>query len=230
MNFDFKNGEVLLINKPLTWTSFNVVKKIRYLIKYKTDFGKVKVGHAGTLDPLATGLIIVCTGKETKQIEKYQAQVKEYIATIKLGATTPSFDLETEIDNEYPIEHITEELIQKTLLQFKGTLNQTPPIFSAKQVNGKRAYTYARKGEHVEMKPVQISIDELEILSEFDELPELRLRIICSKGTYIRSLAHDIGKALNSGAYLAGLCRIRIGNYRLEDAFSIDDFENKFAN
>lgn len=220
---DFIKGEVLLINKPLEWTSFDVVNKLKYHIQNEIIFSKLKVGHAGTLDPLATGLIIVCTGKQTKQIEKYQSQTKEYIATLKLGATTPSFDKETDEDEVLPYKHITLDLIKKTLADFTGEIMQVPPIHSAIKINGVRAYKYARKGKDVELKAKPLKIDEFEIL-DFS-LPVLKLRIVCSKGTYIRALARDIGKALNSGAYLTGLKRTKIGDFSVNDAIEIDDFK-----
>ncbi len=222
---DFVKGEVLLINKPLEWTSFDVVNKLKYHIQNKIIFGKLKVGHAGTLDPLATGLIIVCTGKQTKQIETYQSQTKEYIATFKFGATTPSFDLETKENEQYPYKHITLDLIKKTLNDFTGEIMQVPPIHSAIKINGVRAYKYARKGKNIELKAKPLKIDEFEIL-DFS-LPVLKLRIVCSKGTYIRALARDIGKALNSGAYLIELQRTRIGEFLVNNAIEIEDF-NKF--
>ena len=221
---DFLKGEVLLINKPLEWTSFDVVNKLKYHLQNKIVFKKLKVGHAGTLDPLATGLIIVCTGKQTKQIEQYQAQTKEYIASLKFGATTPTFDREMQEDKQYPYEHITLELIKNKLQDFTGEIMQVPPIHSAIKVNGKSAYKYARKGEKVKLKAKPLKIDEFEIL-DFS-LPVLKLRIVCSKGTYIRALARDIGKALNSGAYLIGLHRTKIGDYSVDDAIEIDDFKN----
>ncbi len=222
---DFKEGQVVLIDKPLEWTSFDVVNKIRYLLKKQFGYKKIKVGHAGTLDPLATGLLIVCTGKQTKQIETYQAQEKEYIATLKLGATTPSFDRETEEDQQFEIKHITKDLILKTLQKFTGEQEQIPPIFSAKRVNGQRAYKAARKGIDVELKPNNITIYNIELL-DFN-LPFVELKISCSKGTYIRSIARDIGIALNSGAYLHNLRRTKIGNFCVEKAMNIFDFEKK---
>jgi tRNA pseudouridine55 synthase len=222
-SFQFKEGEVLLINKPYTWTSFQVVNKIRYSIKHFLGVKKIKVGHAGTLDPLATGLLILCTGKFTKRIDEFQAQEKEYTGTFVLGATTPSFDLETEIDHTFETEHLNEALIHSTITQFIGDLDQIPPVFSAIKVDGKRAYLYARKNEEVVIKPKQIHISEFEITDI--SLPEIKFRIVCSKGTYIRSLARDFGKALNSGAYLSVLKRTRIGEFRLQDAIEINDFQ-----
>jgi tRNA pseudouridine55 synthase len=227
---DFRAGEVLLINKPLTWTSFQVVNKMKYLIKHHPSLvldGKrvqPKIGHAGTLDPLATGLLIVCTGKQTKNIEKYQAQEKEYTGTFYIGATTPCYDLEKEIDAHYPTDHITEELIHETTKQFTGKIQQTPPLYSAIKIDGKRAYDIARAGQTAEIKPKEIEITVFEITRI--ALPEVDFRVVCSKGTYIRSLARDFGLALNSGAHLTVLCRTRIGDYKLSDAMSIEEFEN----
>ncbi|MFB6320392.1 tRNA pseudouridine(55) synthase TruB [Saccharicrinis sp. FJH54] len=220
---NFIEGEVLVLNKPLGWTSFDLVKKIRIRLQQKLGVKKLKVGHAGTLDPLATGVMLVCTGKATKQIETYQAGVKEYIATIKLGETTPSFDLETKTDRLYPFEHITRESVDLALENFKGEIRQIPPEFSAVKINGKRAYKYARKGEEVEMRPKILVIDEIEVL-DFN-LPVLTLRIVCSKGTYIRALARDIGIELKSGGHLIALQRTRVGDYSLSDALSVEEFE-----
>ena len=211
----FKEGEVLYFNKPLGWTSFKVVGHARYHICRRMKVKKLKVGHAGTLDPLATGVMIVCTGKATKRIEEFQYHTKEYVATIQLGATTPSYDLEHEIDATYPTEHITRELVEETLKTFIGEIQQVPPAFSACMVNGKRAYDLARKGEEVELKPKLLVIDEIELLE--CNLPEIKVRVVCSKGTYIRALARDIGEALNSGAHLTALERTRVGDVRLED-------------
>ena len=222
--FQFKEGEVLLINKPIHWTSFQVVNKLRWLIKKQLGVKKIKVGHAGTLDPLATGLMIICTGKKTKEINQYQAAEKEYIATIKLGATTPSYDGETGENYFYVTKHITADLITKTILTFIGDIQQHPPIFSAIKVNGKKLYESARKGKNVEIKPRNICINELEILSI--DMPYIQFRVACSKGTYIRSLAHDIGKALNSGAWLCKLQRTKIGEHSLKKAIDIQDFED----
>lgn len=225
---DFQQGAIILLNKPLNWTSFDLVNKVKFKIKHKFRYKKIKVGHAGTLDPLATGLMIVCTGKYTKRIEEFQAQVKEYIATLKLGATTPSFDLETEIDQEFPTEHITRELVDETLKGFLGQIKQRPPDFSAIKINGKRAYELARNGEEIQIKEKTLVIDEIEILNFSQE--ELKIRVVCSKGTYIRALARDIGRALNSGAHLIGLERTRIGDFRTEDAIEIEDFIKKLEN
>ncbi len=224
-NKDYLAGEVILINKYLSWTSFDIVNKMRYLLKKKLDIKKIKVGHAGTLDPLATGLVIVCTGKKTKEIEQYQAQEKEYIADIYLGATTPSFDLETEVDKEYEFSHITIELINEVLKKFIGKQQQIPPIFSAKKVDGQRAYISARKGIELIIKPSDIEIYEIEPL-EINLPHNLKIKIKCSKGTYIRALARDIGTSLNSGAYLKGLIRTKIGNFSVENSITVDEFEN----
>lgn len=219
---NFKEGEVLYFDKPLRWTSFAVVNKIRYHISRKLGVKKIKVGHAGTLDPLATGVMIICTGKATKRIEEFQYHTKEYIATLQLGATTPSYDLEKEIDATYPTEHITREMVEEVLQQFKGTIEQIPPAFSACKVDGKRAYDLARKGDEVELKPKTLVIDEIELLE--CNLPEIKIRVVCSKGTYIRALARDIGEALQSGAHLTGLIRTRVGEIRLEDCMQVEDF------
>ena len=220
---NFKQGEVLYFDKPLKWTSFAVVNKIRYHISRKLGVKKLKVGHAGTLDPLATGVMIICTGKATKRIEEFQYHTKEYIATLQLGATTPSFDLEKEIDATYPTEHITREKVEDVLKQFVGTIEQIPPVFSACKVDGKRAYEMARKGDEVQLKAKTLVIDEIELLE--CNLPEIKIRVVCSKGTYIRALARDIGQALNSGAHLTGLIRTRVGEVRLEDCMKVEDFE-----
>jgi len=222
---NFIEGEILLFDKPYTWTSFSLVKKVRYLIQKHLGIKNLKVGHTGTLDPLATGLMILCTGRSTKLIESIQSDVKEYIATIGLGKTTPCFDLEKDFDGEYPVEHITQKLIESALENFKGEIDQVPPVFSAKNVDGKRAYSYARKGTSIEMKPNKVTIHNIEIIN-FD-LPTLTLNIKCSKGTYIRSLARDIGLALESGAHLAGLRRTASGNYNIKDAMNIDVFQEK---
>ncbi len=219
---DFQQGAFILLNKPYGWTSFDLVNKVKFKVKHKLGVKKIKVGHAGTLDPLATGLMIVCVGKYTKQIDNYQSQVKEYIATLQLGATTPSFDLETEIDATYPTEHITSKLITETLRKFVGTIEQRPPDYSAVKVKGKRAYEYARKGEQIEIKTKILVIDEIEVLNFTDNI--LKIRVVCSKGTYIRALARDIGRALNSGAHLTALQRTRIGDFYLNKAIEIEDF------
>lgn len=214
---------MLYFDKPLRWTSFALVNKVRYHISRKLGVKKIKVGHAGTLDPLATGVMIICTGKATKRIEEFQYHTKEYIATLKLGATTPSYDLEKEIDATYPTEHITRQLVEETLKRFVGTIEQIPPAFSACKVDGKRAYDLARKGNEVELKPKTLVIDEIELLE--CDLPVIKIRVVCSKGTYIRALARDIGEALNSGAHLIGLMRTRVGDVKLEDSMQVDDFE-----
>ncbi len=220
---NFKEGEVLFFNKPLGWTSFKVVGHARYHICRRIGVKKLKVGHAGTLDPLATGVMIICTGKATKRIEEFQYHTKEYIATIQLGATTPSYDLEHEIDATYPTEHITRELVEEILKKFIGEIQQVPPAFSACMVNGKRAYDLARKGEEVDLKPKLLVIDEIELLE--CNLPEIKVRVVCSKGTYIRALARDIGEALNSGAHLTALERTRVGDVRIEDCLNPLDFK-----
>ena len=230
-NYDFRAGEILLMHKPYTWTSFQVVNKMKYLIKNHPslilDGKKVepKLGHAGTLDPLATGLLIVCTGKQTKNIELYQAQEKEYTGTFSLGASTPCYDSEKEIDKYFPTAHITNQLIYTNTKQFIGKIQQTPPLFSAIKIGGKRAYNIARAGETAEIKPKEITITEFEITRI--EMPEVDFRVVCSKGTYIRSLANDFGLALASGAHLIALCRTRIGPYKLADAHYIEDFEKR---
>ncbi len=222
---DFISGEVLYINKPLNWTSFTLVRKLRNKLCRKLGISKLKVGHAGTLDPLATGVMIICTGKKTKLIETFQYQTKEYVATVKLGETTPSFDLETEVDGKYPTEHITKELVIDTLANFIGEIQQIPPAYSACKVEGKRAYELAREGQEVELKPKLLVIDEIELLEY--SLPIIKIRVVCSKGTYIRALARDIGLALGSGAYLVGLERTRIGEVTLDqciDGAQIEEF------
>jgi tRNA pseudouridine55 synthase len=222
-DYEFKEGEVLLFNKPLHWTSFQLVNKVRWLVKRQLQVKKIKVGHAGTLDPLATGLMILCTGKKTKEIDQYQAAEKEYIGTLKLGATTPSYDGETAENYFFATQHITEEDIKKTMLIFHGEIQQMPPIFSALKVGGKKMYESARKGEEVAIKPRNIHIKELEILSI--NMPYITFKVACSKGTYIRSLAFDIGKALNSGAWLCKLQRTKIGEYSIDNAIDITNFE-----
>jgi tRNA pseudouridine55 synthase len=219
---DYKNGELLLIDKPLEWTSFQVVNKLRWHIRKTFQIKKIKVGHAGTLDPLATGLLIICTGKKTKQIEQYQAQVKTYTGTLVLGSTTPSYDLETEIDATFSTTHITEELIHQTTAQFTGNIEQYPPIFSALKKGGKRLYEFAREGKEVEISARKIVVDFFNITA-INGL-EVDFEIQCSKGTYIRSLAHDFGKALNSGAHLAALRRTKIGDFSVDNAISVEAF------
>ncbi|WP_066630407.1 tRNA pseudouridine(55) synthase TruB [Labilibacter marinus] len=223
--YDFKEGEVLLFDKPYEWTSFDVVNKVRWLVRRALGVKKIKVGHAGTLDPLATGLLIICTGKATKTIDNYQAEEKEYVATLKLGATTPSFDLESEIDETFPTDHIDRKLIDETLKDFIGELEQIPPAFSAVWVDGKRAYELARQGKDPKLKAKKLVITEIEVIDFKND--ELVLRIVCSKGTYIRGLARDIGKALNSGAHLMALKRTRIGQYINENSMNIETFEKK---
>lgn len=217
---NFTEGEIFYINKPLHWTSFDVVKRVRIQILRRLQRKKIKVGHAGTLDPLATGVMIVCTGQATKQIDRLQAGTKEYIATLRLGATTPSYDLETEIDATFPYEHITKELITECLSRFTGSIQQIPPAYSACKVNGTRAYKMARKGKDVELKAKELIIDEIELLDFVP--PVATIRVVCSKGTYIRALARDIGAALESGAHLIALERTRVGNVRLPDCLNID--------
>ncbi len=225
---DYKNGQLILIDKPLEWTSFQVVNKVRWLIRKQFNIKKIKVGHAGTLDPLASGLLILCVGKFTKQIETYQAQHKEYTGTITLGGTTPSYDLETELDQTFDISNITEKQIHEATHQFIGEIQQQPPVFSALKKEGKRLYEYARAGEEVEIPKRTIHISAFEITNI--SLPEVEFRVACSKGTYIRSLAHDFGKALDNGAHLSALRRTKIGDYLVEDAVSIDEFETQLKN
>lgn len=221
----FLNGEIILIDKPLDWTSFQVVNKIRWLIRSTFGIKKIKVGHAGTLDPLASGLLILCTGKMTKSIEQFMGQEKEYTGTFTLGSTTPSYDLETEVDNTFPTDHITEELLQATLNQFVGTIDQYPPVFSALKKDGKRLYEFAREGIEVEIPARKVNIHSFELTQKV--IPKVDFKVICSKGTYIRSLANDYGKALNSGAHLSALRRTRIGEFNIEHAISIEDFEKQ---
>ena len=219
---DYKNGQVLLIDKPLTWTSFQAVNKLRWHIKQRFKIKKIKVGHAGTLDPLATGLLIVCTGKQTKEIHTYQGQIKEYTGTFTLGATTPSYDLETEVNETFSTEHITEALLAETTKQFLGEIQQKPPIFSAIKKEGKRLYELARKGETTEIKARTVTVSEFEITNV--DFPKVDFRVVCSKGTYIRSLAYDFGLALNSGAHLSALRRTKIGDFSVDKAVSIEQF------
>jgi tRNA pseudouridine55 synthase len=227
---DYRAGEVILIHKPLKWTSFQVVNKMKYIIKHHPSLmldGKriqPKIGHAGTLDPLASGLLIVCTGKQTKNIEKYQAQEKEYTGTFYIGATTPCFDREKEIDETFPTGHITDQMILEATKVFTGKIQQTPPLYSAIKIDGKRAYDIARAGKTAEIKPKEITITEFEITRI--AMPEVDFRVVCSKGTYIRSLARDFGSELKSGAHLTALCRTRIGEFLLKDALSIEEFES----
>ena len=223
---DFLAGEMLLFDKPLNWTSFDVVKKIRFLLRHHLGVKKIKVGHAGTLDPLASGLMIVCTGKATKKIDEYQGMAKEYIANIRLGSTTPTYDLESEPDQFFSYDHITEENLNAVINQFTGEIEQTPPIFSAIKVQGKKAYDLARKGKKVELKSRKISIYEMKV-TELN-LPDITVNVKCSKGTYIRSLAYDMGKALDSGAHLTGLRRTRIGEYSVDNATNVIEFGKMF--
>ncbi len=218
----FLEGTVLYMDKPLTWTSFDLVNKVRKSLKYRLGIPKIKVGHAGTLDPLATGLVIICTGKATKQISRFQDLDKAYEARIRLGATTPSLDLETEPDQTFPWEHITREMAEQALEKFTGEQEQMPPLYSAKRVDGKRAYKMARKGKEITLRMQQITIHKMDLLS-FDP-PDLTILVECGKGTYIRSLARDLGKELGSGGYLTGLRRTRIGPYQVSDAISPEDF------
>ncbi|MCR5139075.1 MAG: tRNA pseudouridine(55) synthase TruB [Bacteroidaceae bacterium] len=225
---DFQDGEILYVNKPYRFTSFDVVNKMRWQLCRALGVKKLKVGHAGTLDPLATGVMIVCTGRATKRIEEFQAHTKEYVATLRLGATTPSFDLEKEIDAYYPTEHITRLMVEEVLSRFVGTIEQVPPTFSAIKVGGVRAYDMARKGRDVELKPKTLVIDEIELID--CSLPDtITIRVVCSKGTYIRALARDIGEALQSGAHLTALCRTRVGNVTLNDCIALDDFPQWLA-
>jgi tRNA pseudouridine55 synthase len=219
----FEEGQILLFNKPLYWTSFDLVNKVKIIIRSTLGVKKIKVGHAGTLDPLASGLMIICTGRDTKKIDEFRDMDKEYVATIHLGATTPSFDLETETDNHYPVEHITEDLVREVLDGFAGEQMQMPPIYSAKLIAGRRAYEYARKGIEKRLEPVSVYFRELELLSF--NLPEIKIRVVCSKGTYIRSFARDIGAALNSGGYLSALERTVIGPFRVSNAYEIEKFQ-----
>lgn len=221
---DFLAGEVLYFDKPLYWTSFQLVNKVKNTLFKHLQIKKLKVGHAGTLDPLASGVMIICTGKATKLIERYQYQTKEYIATLELGATTPSFDLEHPIDKRFETKHISAELIEEKLQDFIGEIDQVPPAYSAVKVKGKRAFNYAREGEEVELKTKKLVIDEIEML-DFS-LPILKIRVVCSKGTYIRALARDIGESLNSGAHLTALVRTRIGDITLDKCQHIDEFQN----
>lgn len=221
---NFQEGEIIYINKPYRMTSFGALAHIRFLISRKIGVKRVKTGHAGTLDPLATGVLILCTGRATKQIESLQLKDKEYTATLQLGATTPSYDMEHEVDKTYPTAHITRELIEHTLHQFEGDVMQVPPLFSAVMIDGNRAYKLARKGDDVELQAKPVRIDEIE-LTRFDpETMQMDIRVVCGKGTYIRSLARDIGAALGSGAYLTALCRTRVGNVKIENCLTLDDF------
>jgi tRNA pseudouridine55 synthase len=224
---DFPEGYIAVIDKPLEWTSTDVVRKIKYALQHKLGYRKIKIGHAGTLDPLATGVLIVCIGKATKMVNALQAEEKEYIAELELGATTPSFDMEHPIDCRYPTEHITREMIEQAMQSLTGERLQAPPIYSAKKVEGVRAYEFARAGEEVELKKALINIYEMEILEL--EMPRLKIRVRCSKGTYIRSLAQEIGQAVNSGAYLTSLRRTRSGGFTAENGWNLQDFMGKLA-
>ena len=221
---NFQEGEILCFDKPLKWTSFDVVSKIRWHLSRRLGVKRLKVGHAGTLDPLATGVMVVCTGRATKRIDELQAEVKEYVATLQLGATTPCFDLEKPIDQTYPTEHITEPLLREVLGRFLGRIEQVPPAFSACKIDGKRAYDLARKGEEVALKPKILVIDEIELQHFDSEAMQATIRVVCSKGTYIRALARDIGQALDSGAHLISLRRTRVGNVRVEDCMQVENF------
>ena len=218
----FEEGKVLLFDKPVYWTSFDLVNKVRIMIRSTLGVKKIKVGHAGTLDPLASGLMIVCTGKATKKIDEFRDLDKEYIATFHLGETTPSFDLETETDNQYPTEHITRELVEEALLGFLGEQKQLPPMYSAKLIAGKRAYEFARQGIEKKLEPVTVYFREIELLSF--GIPEIKIRLLCSKGTYVRSFARDLGEALKCGSYLSSLVRTAIGEYKVNDAYSLEGF------
>ena len=231
---DYEAGEILCFDKPYRWTSFDLVGRVRWALCRSLGVKKLKVGHAGTLDPLATGVMIVCTGRATKRIDQLQAETKEYVATIALGATTPSFDLEHPIDATYPTAHITRELVEQSLQKFLGRIEQVPPAFSACKVNGKRAYKLARKGEDVELKPKILVLDEIELLSgpqpaepapDGTPLLSITIRVVCSKGTYIRALARDIGLALGSGAFLSALRREKVGDYTIDQALALDEVQ-----
>lgn len=220
---NFTEGEIVCINKPYRMSSFGALARVRYLISQRLGVKRVKTGHAGTLDPLATGVLILCTGRATKRIDELQAHTKEYTATLQLGATTASYDMEHPVDATYPTEHITRELIEATLPKFVGEIQQVPPAYSACKVNGDRAYKLMRKGRDVELKPKTLRIDEIELLWFDPEKMQMSIRVVCGKGTYIRALARDIGEALNSGAYLTELCRTRVGDIRIEDCIKLDD-------
>lgn len=227
-SYNFQAGEVLLVDKPLTWTSFDVVNKLRYQLKHKTGIKRFKVGHAGTLDPLASGLLIVCCGKATKTIESFMGMPKEYTGTIVLGATRPSYDMETEIEETFDISEITESQINTAVQTFMGTIEQVPPLFSAKKIEGKKAYEFARKGIDINLKPNTITIHEYKITRI--DLPEIDFRVKCSKGTYIRSLAHDLGQELGVGGYLKSLRRTAIGDYKITDALSVENWVSEIEN
>ncbi len=225
---NFEEGEILYFDKPYEWSSFDVVNRVRGAICRHLKQKKLKVGHAGTLDPLATGVMIICTGRATKRIEELQYGIKEYVATLQLGATTPSFDREHPVDATYPTEHIDRELILDVLNRFKGEIWQVPPVYSAVKVDGRRAFDYARKGKDVELKPKLLVIDEIELESFDETLMQMTIRVVCSKGTYIRALARDIGKALNSGAYLTALRRTRVGDVTVDRCLTIDQLQTLF--
>jgi tRNA pseudouridine55 synthase len=225
--FDFIQGEILVLDKPMDWTSNDLVQKVRNMLCRLMKIKKLKLGHAGTLDPKATGIMVLCSGKLTKKIDEIQADEKEYVALLKVGATTPSYDLETEEDEQYMTSHITKESVEKILPLFVGTIEQIPPIYSAVKVDGKRAYQLARKGKEVELKSKILVIKEIELLKF--EMPEIQLRIVCSKGTYIRALARDIGKALDSGAYLIGLQRTRIGEYSMDQSLNLTELADMLS-
>lgn len=228
--WDFEAGEILAFDKPLHWTSFDLVAKVRYALCRKLGKKKLKVGHSGTLDPLATGIVVICTGKKTKLIDQLQYDVKEYVAELQLGATTPSYDMEQDVDATYPTAHITRELIDATIPLFIGEQWQIPPMYSAVWVNGKRAYELARHGEQVDLKPKLLVIDEIEVVHFDTEHMRLTLRVVCSKGTYIRALARDIGEKLGAGAYLTSLRRTRIGEIKVEECLTIEQFLEKLKN
>ena len=223
MPMNFTDGEIICINKPYRMSSFGALARVRYLISQRLGVKRVKTGHAGTLDPLATGVLILCTGRATKRIDELQAHTKEYTATLQLGATTPSYDMEHPVDATYPTEHITRELIEATLPAFVGEIQQVPPAYSACKVNGARAYKLMRKGRDVELKAKTLRIDEIELLWFDPEKMQMSIRVVCGKGTYIRALARDIGEALKSGAYLTALCRTRVGDIRIEDCIKLED-------
>lgn len=224
---DFLAGQILLIDKPLEWTSFQAVNALKWAIRKKFNLKKFKIGHAGTLDPLATGLLIICTGKFTKKIPELQGQIKEYTGTFTMGATTPSYDLETEVDQTFSIEHLNAEILKKATSKFVGEIDQKPPIFSALKKDGKRLYEFAREGQHVEIKTRKVTISEFEITGI--RLPEIDFRVVCSKGTYIRSLAHDFGQTLNCGAHLSALKRTRIGDFNVNNAMTPAIFKEQLS-
>lgn len=221
---NFTEGEIIHLNKPYRMSSFGALARVRYLISQRVGVKRVKTGHAGTLDPLATGVLLLCTGKKTKEIERLQYHTKEYTATLQLGATTPSFDMEHDVDATYPTSHITRELIERTLPQFVGDIQQVPPAYSACKIGGDRAYKLMRNGQEVALKPKMLHIDEIELTDFNPDIMRMSIRVVCGKGTYIRALARDIGKALGSGAYLTALCRTRLGDVRIEDCVTLDDF------